>query len=334
MDRRQLIGLMSSTVAVGALDGFTPLAAPRPGTILRSGTSVGATALDLWAWREARRFVPTRFGRIAYVERGTGAGALFLHGFPLSGFQWRGALERLAPHRRCIAPDFLALGDTEVAPGAKVGPDTQVEMLVAVLDALAVGPVDVVANDSGCAVAQLLMTRHPARVRTVLLTNGDVEGDSPPPALRPVIELARLGRFADEWLAPWAADPALARSPQGLGGLTYTYAVNPTDDAIAAYLAPLVASPSRKALVNAYAVALDPDPLAGIEPALRRSAVPTRIVWGTGDTTFSPRSPDYLDRTLGRSRGVRRVEGAKLFFPEEFPDLIAEEALRLWGARP
>jgi hypothetical protein len=27
------------------------------------------------------------------------------------------------------------------------------------------------------------------------------------------------------------------------------------------------------------------------------------------------------------------VEGAKLFFPEEFPDLIAEEARRLWGVR-
>jgi haloalkane dehalogenase len=30
------------------------------------------------------------------------------------------------------------------------------------------------------------------------------------------------------------------------------------------------------------------------------------------------------------SRGVRLVEGAKLFFPEEMPDLIAEEARALW----
>jgi hypothetical protein len=28
---------------------------------------------------------------------------------------------------------------------------------------------------------------------------------------------------------------------------------------------------------------------------------------------------------------VRRVEGAKLFFPEEMPDVIAEEALALWN---
>jgi haloalkane dehalogenase len=91
-----------------------------------------------------------------------------------------------------------------------------------------------------------------------------------------------------------------------------------------------VSSPERKAQVHAYTLALEPNPLAGIEPALKRCSVPTRIVWGTGDTIFSPASPDYLDRTLPRSRGVRRVEGAKLFFPEEFPDLVAEEARNLW----
>jgi hypothetical protein len=60
--------------------------------------------------------------------------------------------------------------------------------------------------------------------------------------------------------------------------------------------------------------------------------VPTRIVWGTADNIFSQASPDYLDRTLGNSRGVRRIPGAKLFFPEEMPELIAEEATRLWKA--
>jgi haloalkane dehalogenase len=30
---------------------------------------------------------------------------------------------------------------------------------------------------------------------------------------------------------------------------------------------------------------------------------------------------------------VRRVEGAKLFWPEEYPDLIAQEARSLWGVR-
>ena len=89
----------------------------------------------------------------------------------------------------------------------------------------------------------------------------------------------------------------------------------------------MVRSPDR---IHAYALGLERNFLAGIEPELKRCKVPTRIVWGTGDDIFSPASPDYLDRTFGDSRGVRRVEGAKLFFPEEFPDVIAEEARKLW----
>jgi haloalkane dehalogenase len=36
---------------------------------------------------------------------------------------------------------------------------------------------------------------------------------------------------------------------------------------------------------------------------------------------------------LPGSQGIRKVEDAKLFFPEEMPDLIAEEAVKLWDAR-
>ena len=205
-------------------------------------------------------------------------------------------------------------------------------MLLALLDALSVDSVDVVANDSGGAVAQIFVTRFPERVRTLLLTNCDVEPDSPPPALQPVLALAREGTYPDQWLVPWFKDPTLARSPQGFGGMCFSDPSQPTDAAIAMYFGPLVATPASKALVNAYALGLDPNPLAGIEAALRQCKVPTRIVWGMADDIFAKESPDYLDRLLPNSKGVRRLPKAKLFWPEEYPDVVAEEARRLWGA--
>ncbi|MGE5802121.1 MAG: alpha/beta fold hydrolase [Gemmatimonadota bacterium] len=130
--------------------------------------------MDAAAFHAARRFAGTRFGRIAYVERGSAtAAALFLHGFPLNSFQWRGALDRLSPYRQCIAPDFLAMGYTEVAEGQGVGPAAQVAMIVELLDTLRIDAVDLVANDSGGAVAQLLVAGHGERVRSLLLTNCD-----------------------------------------------------------------------------------------------------------------------------------------------------------------
>ena len=277
-----------------------------------------------------RRYVTTPFGEIACLMRGSGPVALFLHGFPLNADQWRDSLAALAPYRRCIAPDFLGLGFTRVAADAGVGPETQVRMLVALLDALGVQDADVIANDSGGAVAQLLLARHPLRVRTLLLTNCDSEIESPPAAMRPVIELAKRGRFADEWLATWLADPALARSTQGIGGMCYVNPAHPTDAALRSYFTPLLSSAARKRRLHDYAIALERNALAGIGPALAASRVPVRVVWGMDDTIFGAGGAQHLARAFGNSRGVRLLANAKLFWPEERPDVIAAQARILW----
>lgn len=278
------------------------------------------------AFAAARRFVRLPQGRIAYVERGKGPAALFLHGFPLNGYQWRGALDRLAEHRRCIVPDFMGLGYSEPKPGQDLRAPAQAQMIVDLLDKLDVASVDLVANDSGCAVAQLLLARHGQRVRSTLLTNGDTEPDCPPQAVLGVIEAAKAGTFADSF-KPCLDDKNLCRRPGQLGGDTFTFPERLRDDTIEMYLAPLAAHPARS---NAYGRAAEGNPLAGISSALRQVASPVRIVWGTGDTIFKPDMPDYLDKLFPHSRGVLRVPGARLFFPEEFADLIAGELRGLW----
>jgi pimeloyl-ACP methyl ester carboxylesterase len=112
--------------------------------------------------------------------------------------------------------------------------------------------------------------------------------------------------------------------------MCYSRPGHPTDEAIETYLRPLVDTREREALTNAYAIALERNALLGAEARLRRSPVPARMVWGMSDSIFSKQSPDYLDRIFSQSRGVRRLEHAKLFFPEEYPDVIADEARRLW----
>ena len=295
-----------------------------------STTAPAPDTLDSAAFRAARRITELRYGQIVHVERGSGPAALFIHGWPLNGYQWRGALERLSPYRRCIAPDLMGLGYSEVPATQDLSPAAQAEMLAALLDALGVDTVDLVASDSGGAIAQLFLVWYPQRVRTVLLTNCDVHENSPPARLRPSIELAQEGRYADEKLLPQLRDPEFARSPRGIGGGAYTDPANFTDESIEYYFAPLVSTPLRKAQAGEYAVAFDPNPLLAIEPQLRQSPHPVRMVWGTGDPLFPVETAEWLDRALPGSRGIRRVEGAKLFFPEEMPGLIAGEARTLW----
>ena len=87
----------------------------------------------------------------------------------------------------------------------------------------------------------------------------------------------------------------------------------------------------RKEQFSRYLLAFEPNLLVPIRPQLKEFRKPVHMVWATSDIFFDAKWADWLDQTLPGSRGVRRVEGAKLFFPEEMPDVIAEEALKLWG---
>jgi pimeloyl-ACP methyl ester carboxylesterase len=279
----------------------------------------------------ARRYVDTRFGRIAHVDRGSGEAVLFLHGFPLNSFQWRDSIKLLSAERRCLAPDFLGLGHTEVADGVGCGPLDQVAMLMEFLDAKSIAAVDLIASDSGGAVAQHLVVRHPERVRTLLLANCDTEIDYPVAVLQPIFELAKKGRFADAVIAAWLADKNAARkAPAGLGDC-YSTPDKLNDEMLEQYLAPLVATSAKKQRLHDYCLALEANPLAGIEPDLRACRVPTRIVWGADDRIFSTKSPEYLAKIFGNSRGLRMLDGYKLFWPEERPDVVVEEARKLWS---
>jgi len=180
------------------------------------------------------------------------------------------------------------------------------------------------------AVAQLLAAHHPKRVRSLLLTNCDANTDCPPPAIRGLIADVRKGNAADKYIVRPLADRALARSPEGLIGACYTYPEKFLDETLDCYLGPLAQSDLRKRQFEEFALALENNVLIGEESALKNFPAPVRIVWGTGDTIFRADSPDWLSRTFPHSRGVRRIEGAKLFWPEEFPEVIAEEAYKLW----
>jgi pimeloyl-ACP methyl ester carboxylesterase len=227
----------------------------------------------------------------------------------------------------------MGMGFTQTPEAQTISPVTQVTMLAMLLDTLHVDAVDLVANDSGGLVAQLFLAKYPQRVRTLLLTNCDVDENSPPPQFLPFIEAAKEGTFVDRFIVPQLNDKQLARSAKGMGGLAYTHPQSLTDEAIETYFQPLVETELRKAQVNQYAVSMETNLLVAIREDLRRWSGPARMVWGLKDTFFGVQSAEWLDRTLPGSRGVRRLEEANLFFPEEMPEVIAEEAASLWGVR-
>jgi haloalkane dehalogenase len=192
---------------------------------------------------------------------------------------------------------------------------------------------EVFENDSGGLVSQLFVTKYPQRVRTLLLTNCDVDENSPPPQFLPFIAEAKKGTFVYRFLIPQLNDKQLARSARGIGGLAYTNPENLEDETIETYFRPLTETPLKKAQVSHTRFPWKQICWFRSATSCIDGKVPCEWCGSLKDTLFGVEWAEWLDRTLPGSRGVRRLEEANLFFPEEMPDLIAEEAEMLWNLR-
>jgi haloalkane dehalogenase len=306
------------------LAGAAALALPLP------AIAAAPTAWTPAQFHAARRFAELLVGRVAYVERGSGPAAFFLHGYPLNGFQWRGIMAGLAAHRRCVAPDLMGLGYTEVPAEQTLSPVAQADMIVAFMNRLGIATADFVSNDSATGIAQLIAAAHPERVRSLLLTNGDVDENSPPAALQPFLEQCRDGR-ADAWFRRHYDDREWARHGDSLANAFGDPVTSLSDANIEIYFGPIVANLRRLKQASRFGVDMTPNPLPAIAPKLRAFDKAVRMVWSRDSDLFPDATAFWLDRSFSRSQGIRFVDNARLFFPEEKPDLLVEEARKLWG---
>jgi pimeloyl-ACP methyl ester carboxylesterase len=274
-----------------------------------------------------KQFATTAHGEIAYTERGGGPGALFVHGVFMNSFLWRHVIERVSDARRCVAIDLLAHGATRTRPDADVSFRGQAEMLEGVCSRLGLEQVDLVANDSGGGIAQIFAARYPRRIRSLTLTNCDAHTNWPPPAFGAVRKAVADGQLA-RMLSAMLTDLTFARSSFAVA---YENPETLSAEAVREYLAPLAASSESVALLERwFAGAEDNRQTVEIEPLLRELHAPTQIIWGTADPFFAVEWAHWLKRTIPGARRVIELEGAKLFFPEERPEVLATALRELW----
>jgi pimeloyl-ACP methyl ester carboxylesterase len=290
--------------------------------------------MDIATFHKSRRFAEVRSSRIAYFEQGQGPVALFIHGVPLNGYHWRHVIDRIKHRRRCIAIDLMGLGFTEIAASQDVSFTAQAQMIAEVLDALGIGKIDLIANDSGGAIAQIFAAHHPNRLTSLVLTNCDVHDGWPPQQVLPLMEHSRNGTIAAVF-GPTADRPDLVRERYARGEsvpLFRSYA-DPsvlTDDLIRLYLQPPLSSPERIDAFQRYWLGFDNRHTVAIHEALKKLQVPTLIVWGLKDIFFEVKWAYWLKDTIPGARRVIEVEDARLFFPEDRPDTLAPPILQFW----
>jgi pimeloyl-ACP methyl ester carboxylesterase len=280
--------------------------------------------MDVATFTSHRRSVATEAGEIAYTEFGAGPVALFVHGAATNGLLWRHVIEQLRDISRCIAIDLPAHGGTPARPDLSVAGLAGV--VADLCGALGLEQVDLVANDTGGAAAQIFAARHPEVLRSLTLTNCDSEGNLPPAEFIPFVKAATEGELAD-LLVAIAIDPSSWRTSPLADG--YEHPDRIPDEVWRSYFSPATIERARD--FERMIAAVDAADLAAVHAELATLEVPTLLVWGTGYPPFDISWAYQLRDLIPGVQELVEVDGAKVLFPEERPEDLIPHLRRHWG---
>jgi pimeloyl-ACP methyl ester carboxylesterase len=259
-------------------------------------------------------------GTISYRERGTGDPVVFVHGALVNGDLWRKVVPQLAKDHRCITPD-LPLGSHDLAmpAHADLSPPGLAKLIADLIAALDLENVTLVGNDTGGALCQLVVTRHPERIGRLVLTNCDAYDVFPPSLFKPLFYAAQMPGFV------WAiAQPlrigALRDSPVAFGWLAKHGIPR---EITRSWLRPVLSDRGVRRDVRKL--------FRGVTPRLTQEAAtrfgefdrPVLIAWAPEKDFFPVEYGERLARDFPRGR-LERIEDSWTFVPEDQPERLAQ----------
>jgi pimeloyl-ACP methyl ester carboxylesterase len=258
-------------------------------------------------------------GTIRYREAGAGPAIVFVHGYLVDGRLWDGVIPALANRFRCIVPD-LPFGAHRIAmsPDADLTPPGLAKIVDDLLAALELDDVTLVGNDSGGAVSQVLVSRRPARVTRLVLTNCDTHENFPPGIFKAMPPIAKVPGGMRVLAAPFRI-PAVARlafSPFAKTG--------PSPELVARWTAPPMTDKAIMRDLTKVTVGLNKRYTLAAAAALRGTRFPLLLAWAPGDRFFPIRNAQRLAAEIGGAKLVEIPDSAT-FIPLDQPDRLAAE---------
>ncbi len=105
---------------------------------------------------------------MAYIDTGSGDAIIFLHGNPTSSYLWRNIIPAVEGVARCLAPDFIGMGQSGKSGDGSYRFKDHRRYLDAWLDAVDPGDrITFVIHDWGSALGADWAMRHPDRVKGI-----------------------------------------------------------------------------------------------------------------------------------------------------------------------
>jgi pimeloyl-ACP methyl ester carboxylesterase len=267
-------------------------------------------------------------GEVRYFERGTGAPVVFVHGVLTNAELWRKVVPDVAAAGfRCLAPDLpLGSHDHPMRADADLSPAGNADVIADFLAALDLRDATLVANDTGGALTQILLSRRPERVGRVVLTPSDCFEYFFPPIFKALPPIARIpGSMAV--LGQLLRIRALYPLP-----LLFGWVVKRPlpDDVAQAYLAPLRKSAGVRRDLHKLLRDVHPRHTLAAAEALRTFDRPVLLAWATEDKLFPIRLAHRLAALLPDAKLVE-VPDSYTFVSEDQPAVLARHVAEFAG---
>jgi cis-3-alkyl-4-acyloxetan-2-one decarboxylase len=259
---------------------------------------------------------------IHYVDEGSGEPIVMVHGDPTWGFLYRNFIPALSQHHRCIVPDQMGMGKSAVPQQRSL---YRLEQHCANLEALLLHldlhDITLILHDWGGPVGLGFATRHPKRIKRLILMNTWAFAPWPGGPFPRLLEIMRSERGEAFVLRKNGyLEPALK-------GTTY-HSENLTNAILEAYRAPFPTPESRLAMlcwsrdIPVRETDVSYAEMKRIEDGLPQfSETPVLLVWGMQDPVIPPSILHRWQQLYPRAT-THEIEDASHFLQEDAPERI------------
>jgi haloalkane dehalogenase len=275
--------------------------------------------LDVARYPFTSHFVEVDGGLMHYVDEGEGPPIVLVHGNPTWSFLYRRLVVDLARDHRCVAPDHLGFGLSDLPPEDARLPVAHAARFAALMGSLELGapPVTLVVHDWGGPIALSWALDHPELVSRVVVLNSWLWPLNSERYYRVLggLVASPLGRllFTRTQFFARLVVPAWFGDRSRLTQAVHRHYLAPMEERARRHVAWVLA---REVLGSAAWL----EELWARRDALAR--LPLLFVWGMQDLAFREEELRTWLRAFPRAEALR-LGWAGHFVPEEAPDALA-----------
>lgn len=271
----------------------------------------------------ATRFVASRFGRIAYIEQGSGPETLILmHGLPTSKELWQPVMSHLDPRWRVIAFDMHDYGESD----RLTQPTNHAERAVALDELranLGLEQFHLVAHDLGSSVAIAYMDTYGDRVQKLVLMSPPVYPDFGEPTIVKLVRIPVLAELQVLLVRGLLLDISVKY------GLVHKDRYLP--EVRAAWMRAFAGREGRAALLRDLRWGRPQTMFAHYPEIIRAIAAPTLVIQGRRDPYIPAAQAERLQADIAACQLMFIEDGAH-FLPLDTPQQVAAHINRFISA--